>query len=232
MALKEPGLRGSLRNVSVGIGAIPDFVESQYQFEDETDTTTAIDAVSGNNLSLSDVTFDSTSKCGNFALSISTDSEGVSESSVDLSALGDDNGLAVGGFFRPNNADQTIDMWSWGNPDGSANFVCVGIEENGNWRAISFLNSDFQDAVTNVSADTGSYAAVWARLNTDGELSCVVDGVVEATTNTGHDPTDFGSQNYHIHRVDDRSYDGLVDNGTYISKHPTVDELADLESLC
>ena len=46
MGLKEPGLRGSLRNVSVGITALPDSDLTQYQITDPDDNLTVIDSES------------------------------------------------------------------------------------------------------------------------------------------------------------------------------------------
>lgn len=67
MGLKSGRTRSSLRNVSVG-RAIPDSGVSRWEFEDDSDTTTAIDTWGNNDGAINGATYTATSAVGSSAL--------------------------------------------------------------------------------------------------------------------------------------------------------------------
>ena len=78
MGLKESGLRGSLRNVSVGIDAIPDSVVSRWQFNDDSDTSIAIDSEGANDGDITGATYTTNAIEGSHALEYTDGTDEVS----------------------------------------------------------------------------------------------------------------------------------------------------------
>ena len=182
MGLKESGLRGSLRNVSVGIDAIPDGALLYYRFDDDSDTTIAIDDIGDNDGSIDGATYDSDSLAGSNALRFG----GSDRVSLPLQPLPSDGDFTA--IFGVNYDDEDDNQRLFSNNDGqTGRFDFQGVREGDpNPRLFSDQGPDFQSTV---AIPTDQYAIVALRrdgddwdiiVGTEGDVS-----VGASTTNSG-----------------------------------------------
>ena len=114
--------------------AIPDSVVTQYEFEDDSDTSTAIDSVGDNDATLSAPTYNSsTVQVGSNSLEFDgVDDELTSGSTVDLVTSGESEAVSFAGWLYPFDTDLRVPFghWSeggnrfylWNDGDGHYNF--------------------------------------------------------------------------------------------------------------
>ena len=145
MGLKESGLRGSLRNVSVGIGAIPDAEGLHEWLMDEGEGTTAADRVGAGDLSLSDVEWGTGTGVGDTYLDFDGSGDNMAKAEQsDLSDWGDGGTMIV--QFEANDTGEEAVIWNHQSNDDR--FYCwLRFDEN----SIQFgLANDFIE--TNIEA--------------------------------------------------------------------------------
>lgn len=213
------------------VSRILDSVVTQYQFEDDSDTTTATDAVGSNDATLNGGSFDSDAADGSFAwLSDGSSDYGISQNTVDLSALGDTVGAGVGGYLKP--SDTGVFQYPIGWDAGSGNYLYVTITDTDEWRSVfrSDNNNNFITAV-GPAISTSSYQHVVAAVD-DSTLYLLVDGSQAATASIGsNDPTAIGSGNLVFARHEngaDAYYGGLQDNPSYANDRLTESDQQEL----
>ena len=218
MGLKEPGLRGSLRNVSVGIDAIPDSVETQYEYEDDSDSAVAIDSIGSNDADINGPTYDSDAARGSFALL--HDGEGdftVSQSTINLASAGTNEELGLGGFLKSDGSgDDKAGAINWATDNGT---YCHIREDGGTWVGFINIGGGVVDVEidSGVSISTNEYQHVWVNAN-DTEVWILVDGEERGRTTHDITPSDIGSGVLATGRTNGSSslaYGGLVDNASY-----------------
>lgn len=203
--------------------AIPDSVVTRYTFEDDSDTTTAIDAVGSNDATLNGGSFSTDSAVGDFAWSQDgTGDYAVSNSTVDLSASGSTVGASVGARLKPSKTGSFQVAVYWGGGSGSRTYLALGISDSDEWRASIFSGEGTFESVRGGSVSTTAYKEVFvASDNTD--LWVIEDGseVARITISNGADLTALGAQNLGLSRnadLDNQYYGGLTDNPSYIDK--------------
>lgn len=203
--------------------AIPDSVVTRYTFEDDSDTTTAIDAVGSNDATLNGGSFSTDSAVGDFAWSQDgTGDYAVSNSTVDLSASGSTVGASVGARLKPSKTGSFQVAVYWGGGSGSRTYLALGISDSDEWQASIFSGEGTFESVRGGSVSTTAYKEVFvASDNTD--LWIIEDGseVARITISNGADLTALGAQNLGLSRnadLDNQYYGGLTDNPSYIDK--------------
>ena len=164
MGLKESGLRGSLRNVSVGIDAIPDSGGSHQWNHDEGEGTTLSDAIGGLDGAINGATWTS----GAGTEDVYLDYDGTD----DFTDLGSGSRSALSHFV--NDGAGTILFWI--NPDtiassgvnyiagtaftGSARSLIFAARDGDDWFFRATTSSDVVWDIQGGSADTNEWAAV------------------------------------------------------------------------
>ena len=229
MGLKESGLRGSLRNVSVGIDAIPDsvvyqsIIGEQEQSEGET-IDTLVDQVSAENLSANgSPTYREDGINGNPAAELDGSNDEWTTS---------DWGLSIS---RPYSITTVIDV----NESVSEQLILRGDKGDGtsaiNYRAVwqdqdvQFLSNNALSAGSNSQDGNPMVVTAVAENGGDGELR--INGTVAATGNTGDqdftdvvgNPLAIGSEN------GSRFLDGFLSELT-IADSPSSDDIDNIES--
>lgn len=212
---------------------IPDSVETQYRFEDDSDTTTALDGVGSNNATISGPTYTSNAAKGSHAI----EDDGVdrsgnnveSNATVDLVASGDSQALSVGCFARPEGATGFYYPVSYGINGGDTLSVVAGADA-GNWKARLFIGGTVVHADSGVSVESSTYTAVFAVAD-QSEVGIIVDGTLEATTTHSLDLTNIGAGSYKAiqgHSSVGNIFDGGVDDATYASDRLSAVEVQQL----
>jgi len=210
---------------------IPDGVVTQYQFEDDSDTTTATDAVGSNDASITGGTFDSSARCGAFAFrSGGSDDRVVSTSTIDLSASGDSVGASVGGFFNPDSgsAFQVLSYWGVDNN----NYVRADIKDN-EWRAVTQVNQANFTVASSAGVSTSGYTHVVA-CHDGSDLYLIIDGTEVARTSTAADVTQIGAGDLVVADggLNFSGYAGLTDDASWANKALTESEAQALINQC
>lgn len=211
--------------------AIPDSVVTQYQFEDDSDTTTTTDAVGSNNGFIMGGSFDSDARCGSFAYrSDGSDDRVVSTSAIDLSASGDNVGASVGGFFNPDNATDFQATVYWG--ADSNNYVRVDIN-NDEWRAVTQVNEVNFTVVSSSGVSTSGFTHVLA-CHDGSDIYLIIDGTEVARTSTAADVTQIGAGDLVVADggLNFSGYAGLTDNASWANKALTESEAQALIDQC
>ena len=184
MGLKESGLRGSLRNVSVGIDAIPDstFDQTLHQwYFDEGENQSFADAVGDASGSLNFDRWDESGDwVGGFAPDFSDDDdEGIVDS--DQENTGDTGLLVTTVYFNQFNTAGNNYIWSHGDTSGDNRLRLTHTDDNKatvHLAADATIESDFE-----FSTETRyRFGISWD----DGDYETYVDGeVVDSGTYGG-----------------------------------------------
>lgn len=216
MGFKEGGLRGSLRNVSVGATEIPDSVVTQYRYEDDSDTTVAIDSIGNNPATISGATYTADAIVGSLALDHDgSDDESTSDNTVDLSALGSDDSFEIAAHIdRKGVTDDEGYLISWSNPPSeSNNQQGVGIQlRGGGVRAVLAVNDTLTVGNT-VSAPSNSAFHLSIGV-TQSEFTVYIDNSGVETTTHSEDITQIGAHEYRtgLGMVSSNHATGIVDD--------------------
>jgi len=214
-------------SAGLGGGAIPDPVVSLYEFEDDSNTSTAVDSEGSNDLNINGATYSSTAAVGSLALSHDgSGNDAVSQNTADLSAAGDTDGIGLSAWlYFPSGVDGGSTTYAAGWGADTNNFLQL-LNRNGN------LGSFFQVGGSNdiiegpsISADTFYHA--YAEVLADGTHRLVVDDTEEATSNSGLDPANIGSGEF---RTGSRVGDGTSNAQVIVDDFaPASDPLTDSE---
>jgi len=228
-----PGVRQTTNGVvqtSGGVAqtvAIPDPVVSLYEFEDDSDTSTAVDSESSNDLNITGATYDTNSKVGSLALSHDgSDDEAISQSTVDLSANGDSDGFAIMAWVYVPSGYSSGSTTYWAGHGADTNNFLQLINSSGS--SGSFLQvGGSNDIITGPSISTGQYYHLYAEVLGDGTHNLVVDDVQEASSSSGLNPANIGAGE---HRSGSRVGDGVNHAQVILDDFaPAEDPLTDSE---
>lgn len=226
-----------LFGAGVGGSAIPDSVVAQYNYEDESNTSTATDSVGSNDMTISgsNISFDSTTvKCGSNSLANDgSDPATESNNSVDLASNGTNDELSIAGFVYPNNTNGQQFLFGWANNNN--NFLYANINETGNGNFSSYL----QIGGTNYILDSGvSPSNSWTHIAVTVNASDVMlylDGTQEASTTHNDTPSNMGIGEYVLGERRDqnrRFFDGNWDNTIFADAELSASEIQDLIDEC
>lgn len=185
--------------------SVPNKVVSLYEFEDDSNTSTAVDAESSNDLNITSATYDTNSKVGSLALSHDgSNDEAISQSTIDLSAAGSTDGFAVMAYIYVPSGSTTSSTKYWAGHGVDNDNLLQLINRSGNIGSF-FQVGGSNSIITGPSISTGQYYHVYAEVLGDGTHNLIVDDVQEASDNSGFDPANIGSGE---HRTGSRVGDG------------------------
>jgi len=211
---------------------IPQQTVTQYQFEDNSDQSLAVDSIGSNDGNIFQSSYDNTSRCGELALnSGSTDSYISSQSSIDLVSNGDVEACAIGCFVKSNGNVEFDTPISWRN-DGNNKLRIY--ESSSNTWAIQFqVNGVGEIIESSESISTSSYQHIAASL-TQNEIVLYVDGDIVSSTTHSQDITGIGSGTYYVatRNGTNNFFDGLYDNITFANDRFTETDIVDLINQC
>lgn len=214
-------------SAGLGASAIPDSVETQYRYEDNSDTTVALDSVGSNNANINGATYTSDSAVGSLALDHDgTDDNSRSQNSANLSTQGDTSGWSISAFIKPGEIANNWRVYAgWiddSDPTRYAMLVEDGADGNGTYAAIirtpdgggrnTILNSG-------VNIDTTSYVHLYLEI-TDSDFSLKVDNTQEANATNPQSSADIGTGDY---------VTGDTNDGAFFDSSPgdvTVDDFS------
>ena len=196
MGLKEPGLRGSLRNVSVGIDAIPDSAIHQWAF-DEGSGSTATDSAGDNDLSISGASWVSNGFEGGFAL----DFDGTDDNATGsfISQLTGDNEFSFAFTVDLDNSSK--------GSEGTTEQVIYNADEDGSFENTftCSVGNDSSDAFEFESRDSNGDIAFRSGIDVSGE-----SGLARLTIT--HDGSGNSTVYLNGSEVTDQNLNGNVEN--------------------
>jgi len=200
--------------------AIPDSVLTQYRYEDDGDTTTAIDSVGTNDATINGSTYTATAAVGNFGIDHDgTDDNAVSNSTVDLSTVGSTDGFGFGGFVQADTTSQSLTMFTLFNDINNR----VGIQFGGNgtgFNTFFVVNGTFESGTESGTVPTSSFGHIWTNVD-QTNLTLYFDNSQIDQFAHGHDITNLGLVQYTTGNDNQNQFffDGKVDEFT-ISDDP------------
>lgn len=186
------------------VSAFPDPLVTLYEYEDDSNTTTAIDSIGSNNANITNATYVMNPAVGSLALDHGDDNDQtVSQNAVDLATSGDTNGLAIMAWVSYDSfGSGTQYVAGWGVDNN--NFVMI-IEREG--VIGSFYQVGGNNSILSTSLSTANqYYWIYVEIASDGTHTLYVDNTQEAADSSGLDPTNIGAGNY---RTGGRIADGV-----------------------
>lgn len=178
-------------NGSVQLGeapAIPDGIVSRWQYNDDSDTSTAIDSEGSNDGTINGATYTTSAKEGSHALSF----DGTADYVETANPPGFDESITVMAWFYFDSVPNVSYVFNDYN-DGSGSWFILGVgagATNGN------LMFQVDDGSNNPSVDSGVAATTdtWYHVvgvydASDGELRIYVNGTLENTISVSISPT-------------------------------------------
>jgi len=189
MGLKSGGLQtGGVRNLSE-ISEIPDSVVTLYEFEDDSDTTTAIDSFNNNDGTINGATYTTTSAVDSLALSFDSGDTVVfptliSDTTVDLSVSLYVRADSFNGDFEP-----VFQVEATGSSSSS---IQIQTMSDGRIRWMVH-HGGFTDVFT-PAVPTNTYAHIVGVYKGENQIEVYLDGVLEDTRSVSgrtRDPVDY-----------------------------------------
>jgi len=200
----------------------PDFVVTQYTYEDPSNSSVSTDTVGTNDGILSGGSFNDTNpRKGSFCYD-NGNNDIESESNVNLAAIGTPQECSVATFV---NADSTPSDFEqcvgWG--EDISNFLIVQAE-NGEWNARSQVNNNNVEAFSGVPVSTSNYQHVVAAMDSN-DLYIIIDGTERARASHNLNIENIGSQKLFVGTGPfGGRIPGLYDNSTFADKALTEAE--------
>jgi len=208
-----------VKAVDTSASGIPDSVVTQYRFEDDSDTTTAMDSVESNDAVISGPTYTTDSFKGDLAISDvgsdGSDNRVESNTSVDLVTSGDAQAASVGGFIKASNYTNFEYPLSWGSDN--SNNLSVTTWDTNTWRARLDIGGTEVLVDSGVSISSSNYQPVFAVVD-QSELGIIVGSTLQATDSHSLDLTQIGSGTLKAiqgHTSQFNIFGGEVDDATY-----------------
>jgi len=212
------------------VSAIPDFLLTQYQFEDDSNNEVAVDSVGDNDADIVGPTYDADAAKGSFGLSHDgTDDYIASQSTINLASAGTSDQAGVGGFLKSDaSGDDAAGAINW----GSSNESYLSVEERSGTIQVTISTPSGATVLdSGVSVDIDNYQHVWANVD-DTDIWIVVDGTEQDRTTHGVDPTDIGTGTVGTGRTaagsSSLAFGGLVDNASYATRTLSESEVQEL----
>lgn len=201
--------------------AIPGSVVAHYEFEDDSDTSTAIDSIGSNDATITGATYTAAANVGSLALNYDgSDDYVASDSAVDLVALGTTEAASVMGWINPDSATNTggyYVLWADEATSGANINQILGVQDRGgSVRGVLRVN-DSTATTTSVSVPSDAWSHVYIEV-TQSDFTLIVDNGDTGSETAGHsfDITNMGAlpmmsggplfDNYINGQVDDAAY--------------------------
>ena len=228
MGLKEAGLRGSLRSVSTEVGAIPDSVISHLEFEDDSDTSTAVDSVGPYDGSITGASYTSDAAVGDLALSFSSGDQVSIGSNYD-GATGGETNFSVAAWVKINSSQtrnpvitkdgfRTSSDNDWGMGEGDGGLFARIVDGSD--------NADVIAGAGNIPTDTWTHIAFVVD---DSEIRGYIDNsVVETISRTVSDIRDSNNAFVGFDDQNSVTLDGLTDDVFVANDALTDSDINDL----
>jgi hypothetical protein len=202
---------------------------TQYQFEDDSDTNTAIDAVGNNDATVTGAAFNTSDvRCGSVALDTDGSDDNVrSNSTVDLVNDGG-VGAAVGGFFKPDDDNGIVAGYGAGDGD---NYLEVEINR-GNWTVRSQTSEGTFNRAVGPAVDTSAYQHVIGTYD-GSDIILLVDTAEEARTGSS-DLTNIGAGDLVVGQRPNgiKECASLHDNVSFANTEVTINDQQELIQQC
>jgi len=206
---------------------IPNSVVTQYRFEDNTNTSVAVDSVGTNDANINGPTYTSDAAKGSFAVEDpGIDNSGndiTSQNNVDLVASGPNDALSIAGFVKANNVNSDFRVpFLWG-ADGNNQ---LALFQQTTWRARITVNNTVTEVDSGVSISDTAYQHVVVVCD-QSEIAIIVDGTLEGTTSHNLDVTQIGSgvaRMFNSLRSVNLVFDGSIDNVSFMNDRITTTE--------
>jgi len=181
----------------VVFSAIPDNVVSLYEYENDSDTTTALDSKGSNDANISGATYTTSANVGSLALDHDRTDFTQSQNTVDLVAGGDTNGMSLSCWVNVQSiTGDTFNHLAEIGIDGDANnnFSLI-IDENNNYASFLQVGGTNSVAVSNTKVDVNNdgWVHMYNELQADGTHIIKIDGTQEGSASSGLDPTNIGN---------------------------------------
>lgn len=210
------------------VSSLSDNVVTQYEFEDDSDTTTATDSIGSNDADIVGASYTTTAKVGSLALDYTTDDYTVSQSSVDLVNSGPDESAAVMCWINPNSTSNTGGYYIAQRDENASTDEVIGIQDQGGTvRGVLQVNSNFEVVTGEISVPTDAWTHVYFEVTqSDGTLKV---GGSSGTSDSGtHSAniTNIGSQRLTTGGNVFKNYvDAQIDDAVYAESSLTDPEL-------
>jgi hypothetical protein len=219
---------------------IPDSVITQYDFEDDSDTSTAIDTVGTNDGTITGAAYDTDARCGSLSMYFDGTDDGIeSKNSVDLMGVGTANEASIATFIKPQNIPTTsLNLLSgpvW--VVDSDNFFGqrIIVRDSGstvNYNAVIQVGGTEVNinATTTPSETSYQHQAVTVDSN---EIRILIDGSVENSTTHDLDLSTMGTGYYELGSGSFfTDFEGYLDNPTVADSVLTESEVQQLINRC
>jgi hypothetical protein len=212
-------------------GGISNKIVSLYEYEDDSDTTVAIDSIGNNDANINGASYSSDADVGSLAIDHDgTNDTTRSQNTIDLVSEGDTTGFALAGHIKPNQDGSTSVRYPFGWGVDGDNFAFL-ILNGGTIQ--SFVQVDGSNSIidSGVSVDQNSYTHAYIEV-TETEHRLKIDGTQQASATHGLDPSLIGTARYQtgIQPGGGNYYSGLVDDFAPADDPLTDTELNDLIS--
>jgi hypothetical protein len=184
------------QTVEIEVNDIPDSVVSLYDFEDNSDTSTAIDMRGSNDLTVNGSSYSTTSIVGSLSLSHDGQNDyAISQSATDLTTQGSTDGFGFGGWVNPDPLSGTEHIFQLFNDSDNraqAQYSGDGTQYN---MAISVNGSFVSTSDDFGTADTNEDNHVWVNVN-QTDMTFYENNIELVSLSHGLDITNIGSMKY------------------------------------
>jgi hypothetical protein len=199
---------------------LPNNILTQYRYEDDSDTTTAIDSVVDNDATVSGSSYTTTAAVGNNALDHDgTDDYATSNSAVNLAERGNTDGFGFGGFVQSNSVIKSTMMFQYFVDANNWVNIQVGGSDS-NYGVAMTVNGTFDSLNEAGTVETTQFAHIWANI-TQSDVTLYKNNSELFTASHSFDMTNLGTGHFVTGRdgQDQFYFDGKIDEFT-IAEEP------------
>jgi len=181
---------------STVFSAIPGSGVARFDFEDDSDATTAVDSWFDNTLSINGASYTSTSAVGASALDHSGgDHNAIGDQTVDIAGNNVAGEFSLSAQVQLASVESSSTLFGWQSDSGGVPGILFGTESGGNWRIIVRSGGSNETVDTGISQTTGSFVKLGLTVK-DQTLRAYVEGsgtTRDIDTIVSNDPTAAGS---------------------------------------
>jgi len=178
---------------------IPDSVVSLYAFEDDSDTSVAVDSQGSgsNDANITGASYTTTAKVGSLALSHDgSNDETISQNTVDISGQGATSGFSISAYInfqRETPGGGSYNTAYAAGVEGTDPFFIVNRSGN---IGLLWAGNDKVIIRSSISITAGTYYHIYAEFLSDGSINLKVDDTPEGSGSTTDSPSDIGTVNH------------------------------------
>jgi len=228
-----------ISQVRTGDGRIlfdgPDIV-TQYQFEDDTDTSVAIDSVGNYDSDLSGPSYTTNSKCGDYALDFDGSGDtGRTSEKINLGEMGTSGELSIAAYVKhADTTSDTIHICEWSG-DSVDDEICIMQDSNtSNTELRVRVDGDSNQLTYDAPIDEYHHVALTAdnsgtEMYIDGELHDSMSYSLDLTSFEGYFTMGGRWQGTF---ENGRYWAGTLDNVTYAHSKLSQEEVQQLVDQC